>query len=173
MSQLALLVRHGLIFGLVLSFLSGILIVTSLYLNPEMWLDDYPPDIKKRFGAMSEKAKRQRLLVSVLFLLMLLGIPVLALVRLWQVHGIQPLLAEAFLVTFVAWSVFNLVDLLVIDWLLIVRIRPARIVLPGTEGMPGYRDYGFHARGFLKGIVASVAVSLIVAAIAALIQALG
>ncbi|NLF12175.1 MAG: hypothetical protein GX597_10355, partial [Anaerolineaceae bacterium] len=26
------------------------------------------------------------------------------------------------------------------------------IVLPGTEGMAGYRDYRFHFVGFLKGL---------------------
>jgi len=41
---------------------------------------------------------------------------------------------------------------LVLDWLIFCTIQPRRIVLPGTEGMAGYRDYRFHFIGFLKGL---------------------
>jgi hypothetical protein len=67
------------------------------------------------------------------------------------------------MLTFVMLMVFNLVDLLVLDWLIFVTIRPRIIVLPGTEGMEGYRDYGFHFRAFLKGVVESLVASLLVA----------
>ena len=49
-------------------------------------------------------------------------------------------------------SVFNVVDLLVLDWPL-VAIVPGFMVLPGTEGSAGYKDYWFHFRGFLIGTV--------------------
>ena len=41
--------------------------------------------------------------------------------------------------------------------------RPRVIVLPGTEGLAGYGDYGFHFRGFLKGLVFCFAAGLLTA----------
>jgi hypothetical protein len=67
--------------------------------------------------------------------------------------------------------VFNLVDLLVLDWLIFVTIQPRIIVLPGTEGMEGYRDYGFHFRAFLKGVAGSLIAGLIVAGVVVVIDA--
>ncbi len=60
---------------------------------------------------------------------------------------------------------FNLVDLLLIDWLLICTITPKFAVIPGTEGMAGYKDYVFHLRGFLIGILISVVTGLLIAGI--------
>ena len=58
----------------------------------------------------------------------------------------------AFVYGFIAVFVFNLFDLLVLDWLLFCTIQPRMMVLPGTQGMAGYRDYRFHFIGFLKGL---------------------
>jgi hypothetical protein len=67
---------------------------------------------------------------------------------------------------FIIWTVFNVVDLLILDWLFFVTLQPKGIVLPGTEGMASYKDYGFHLRGSLKGQVGIAIVSLIFAALA-------
>jgi len=68
----------------------------------------------------------------------------------------------AFVHVFVMLSVFNLVDLLLLDWPL-VAIVPAFMILPGTEGLAGYKDYWFHFRGFLIGTALIVAVSVVMA----------
>jgi hypothetical protein len=66
-------------------------------------------------------------------------------------------------------SVFNVVDLAVLDWLVFARLRPRFLVLPGTEGLPGYGDYGFYFKGFLTGIWTSLVGSLLVAGVAMLL----
>ena len=38
-------------------------------INAEIWLDDYPPDIREKFGPISQKAKRRKGIVSIFFLL--------------------------------------------------------------------------------------------------------
>lgn len=67
----------------------------------------------------------------------------------------------------VLFSVFNVLDWLVLDWLIVVAIRPRFIVLPGTEGMAGYKDYGFHFRGFLIGMLITLVTSAAVAGVVA------
>ena len=78
----------------------------------------------------------------------------------------------AFLTDFFVLFTFNLVDLLIIDWLIFVTLQPSVIILPGTEGMAGYKDYRFHFIGFLKGILFSAAFALVVAAAALALQSL-
>ena len=67
-------------------------------------------------------------------------------------------------------TVVNLVDLLVIDWLISIRFRPRKLILPGTEGLAGYDDLRFHVRGFVFGLVGTLAASPIIGAIAWLAQ---
>jgi hypothetical protein len=114
---------------------------------------------------MSPTAQRQRWVLGVPVLAVALGLIILATVRLLE-HRPTPLgFGMLFLHTLVLLMVFNVVDLLVIDWLFFVRIRPRFVVLPGTEGLAGYGDYRFHWRAFLKGSAGIVVVSGMVAGI--------
>ncbi len=76
-----------------------------------------------------------------------------------------PLFINAFGVAFF----FNLVDLLVLDWLLFCFITPGFLVVPGTEGMQAYKDYGYHFRAFLIGTVLSIAAGLGIAGLVVLL----
>src|SRR3954468_11886275 len=58
-----------------------------------------------------------------------------------------------------------LVDLVLIDWVVVCGITPAFVVVPGTEGLPGYRNFRHHARGCLVGTAGSAAMAAIVAAL--------
>jgi hypothetical protein len=40
----------------------------------------------------------------------------------------------------------HVIDLVVFDWLVFCTLQPRFVVLPGTEGMPEYRDYLFHLK---------------------------
>ena len=160
-------IRHALLFGVILSAVLFTLMLVVGRINPEIMLKDYPPDIQARHGPMSERSKRQRIPVVIVFFAIMLGIIA------WSFHGVAATGAKdisfvaAFVHLFVMFSVFNLLDWLVLDWLIVVRIRPGFMILPGTEGLAGYDDYGFHFRGFLIGIVISLVVSLLLAVVVA------
>jgi hypothetical protein len=47
--------------------------------------------------------------------------------------------------------VFNVVDWLILDWFMFCTLTPRLVVIPGSEGLAAYKDYGFHFRGFLHG----------------------
>src|SRR3712207_1113732 len=170
MTNLTLLLQHGVLYGAILSVLMVLSFVGAAYLNPEIWLPDYPPDIRERFGPMSERAKRQRRLVGIPVFLVLTGVLVLSSVRLAQI-GSESVFFSVLFGTFVVLLVFNAVDLLILDWLVFVTLRPRIIVLPGTEGTEGYGDYGFHFRAFLKGLAGALIGSIVVAGIATAIMA--
>ena len=170
MHDLSLLLQNGLVFGLVLSLVIGIGFSGLALVNPEIWLKDYPPDIQARFGPASQKAQRQRNFFGIPIFGLMLAILVAALIRLGIAKGAPLNFIEAFLTIFIVMMVFNLVDLLVLDWLLFIAIRPRLVILPGTEGSKGYKDYGFHLRAFFKGTIGSLLISAIAAGLVLLVQ---
>ncbi len=159
MQNIALLTQYGVFCGAILSVLMCVAFVGLAYLNPEIWLPDYPPDIRERFGPMSGRAKK----AGVPVFLILVATLAFAAVRFARIAGGESSFLAVFLGVFTALLVFNVVDLLVLDWLIFMTMRPKIVVLPGTEGAQGYRDYGFHFRAFLKGVVGPAAASLVIA----------
>jgi len=156
------LATNALLYGAVLSLVLGAVITISFVLAPDIWVGDYPPDIRAKFGEMSPRAARLRPFVAVPFFVSLAAIPLLALSRLADRVGAVPFL-PAFASTFLVLLVFNTFDLVLADWLIFCKIQPRRVILPGTEGMAGYRDYRFHFVGFLKGLGFCLAAALIIA----------
>lgn len=164
-----LLFFNALIFGLGLSLALTILTVASGSIALDMFVDDYPPDIKRKFGPMSPRAARLRPFVAALLFSTVLVIPILGLFALQgRIFSIPFLPALVF--STVTLIVFNIFDLLILDWLFFCTIQPRSMVLPGTAGMAGYRDYRFHFIGFLKGLGFSAAGGLLIALLWTAIQ---
>ena len=156
--------NSALVCGLVLSLVLTTIMIISAAIVPDMWVGDYPPDIKERFGPMSPRAARIRPFVAVLVFATALAIPVISMYILSSRVGSVAFL-PALVFSFTALLVFNVFDLLVLDWLLFCTIQPRAMVLPGTEGMAGYRDYRFHFIGFLKGLMFCSLGGLVIACI--------
>ena len=55
----------------------------------------------------------------------------------------------------------HVVDLLIMDWLIVCTITTKWIVLSGTEGCKGYKDYFYHFKGFLLGCVYTTIMALL------------
>jgi hypothetical protein len=163
------LVRHALLWGLLLSAWLTVTFVAIGLINAEMWLDDYPPDIRRKFGPMSRKANRLRWLLGLPVLLAGLALAAFATFRFVDQAPVPITFTSMFLHTLILLSVFNLIDLLLLDWLFFVRIQPRFVILPGTEGLAGYRDYAFHWYGFLKGTAGIVVFSIVAGVLAVLL----
>lgn len=159
-------IRHALLYGVVLSAVLSALLVGLLWMNPEILLNDYPPDIRNKYGPMSDRSKRQRVPAAILIGAVALGIVTASFSAVRANGGGKIPFLTAFVHLFVMLSVFNVVDLLLLDWPL-VAIGPRFAVLPGTEGSAGYKDYGFHFRGFLIGAVLILVGSGLMAAVVA------
>jgi hypothetical protein len=153
----------GLRYGLLLSVVLSSLILASLYINPTLWLHDAPAEIQARVGPVSEATKRQRSRFAWIFFGMLLAILAAGLFQLRTQTG-DLTFGGVFLLLYIMLMLFNLTDLLVIDWLIIETIRPAFTQLPGLGELAAVRHYGFHLRQFLVGTVGLLALSLLLAA---------
>jgi hypothetical protein len=102
------------------------------------------------------------------FLGLLIGAPLTA-ALLWRTatlgsHSFWELFSYAFGVLFI----FNLVDLVILDWLIVCWLKPRWVILPGTEHIVIPKPYLHHFKGFLLGTVGLAIVGLAIAALLSL-----
>jgi hypothetical protein len=151
--------------GAILSTAASLLILLTMRINPRVWLHDYPRDIQAMVPPKTANERRQSLALGIPFLIVLAAIPLASTLALESHYqGEMPLAPLAFHAFGVAF-VFNVVDLLVLDWLLFCTITPPLVVIPGTAGAAGYKDYAFHFRGFLIGTAISAVAGLLIGAL--------
>ena len=155
--------RRTLVDGSILSALLGAIMLAGARYNPEIWVNDYPPAIRAKAGRRSEREARQAKLLGLPFAIIFFGVLVYSSRKLRRENGGRLSFLAALVHAYSVFMLFNLFDLVVIDYLVFVKLRPDFIVLPGTEGMPEYGDMSFHAGAFLKGLGIGVVPSMIVA----------
>jgi hypothetical protein len=153
--------------GLILSLVASGWLVFSLWVNPRIFLQDYPLGIQVQVPPKTKAEQRLSIIFGVPFLLVLLLGPFFSTLALKQ---------ETSVAFWALWLnaagvliIFNLVDWLVLDWLLFCTLMPRFLVIPGSAGMVEYKDYTFHFRGFLHGLVYSILGGLVIAGIVFLI----
>lgn len=155
---------RALIDGLIFSILFGGLVTLMETINPRLQLHNYPPAIQMVVPPKTkeEQAKFKRMAIPSMLLLIafLLGTVVQA------YHGFHTGYLTLFLHCFVIFFVWNLFDLLVMDWLIFCTVTPKFLIIPGTGGNPAYKDYMFHVNGsFGKGLLIAIASAAAVAGV--------
>jgi len=153
--------------------LGGIVVLSAVLLamglrNPRLMLQDYPDDVRAAVPPKTAAERRETLWWSLPLLCLLFGTPLAATIgaRL-QLPGLS--FAGAFVNAFMVMIAFDLFDWLVIDWLVFCTLTPRFVVLPGTEGMAGYKDYAMHFRGFLVGLALALVASAAIAGLTLLV----
>ncbi len=150
------IVRDGVLFSLVASTY----LLVLLRFNPRIFLRHFPKEVREVVPPKSQKEQRISILLG-----LLIGAPFIS-ALLWRTatfgsHSFWELFAYAFGVLFI----FNLVDLLVLDWLIVCWLEPRWVILPGTEHIVIPKQYFHHFKGFLIGTVGLVIVGLAIAAL--------
>jgi hypothetical protein len=151
--------------GAILSLIASILLIAILRFNPRLFLQDYPEEIQNQVPPKTEKEKRQSLIVGIPFLIVVVAVPFISTLILKRQGGEGVSFLHLFLNAFGIVFIFNLVDLLLLDWLMFCTITPNFVVIPGTEGMPAYKDYGYHFRASITGTILSIVAGLVIAGI--------
>jgi pimeloyl-ACP methyl ester carboxylesterase len=132
-----------LIDGTILNILLTVILYGSIYVNPLIWVHDYPPDIQAVVGDV-DIPPAQTIIIGVLFFGVTIGVVLYSNARLRRQNGGKLLFWAAFANSALILFYFAVWDLLILDWLIFVTIQPSFIVIPGTEGLTGYKDYWFH-----------------------------
>jgi hypothetical protein len=155
-----------LIYGSALSLVLSVLILAVIRANPRLMLQDYPKDIQAAVPPKTPAEQRQTRYLGMLLLLLMVIFTLAAALSAKAAHyGFSGIFFSASGVLFL----FNVVDWLILDWLIFCTFTPAFAVIPGTEGMAGYKNYAMHFRGFLIGTVFSAAAGLVIAGIITLL----
>lgn len=128
---------------------------------PWKMLHDYPEDIKKA-AALPEPTEEQNRNAKLFEVVGSFVIFVLLIVfGIVQFSGERVSFLSVFGFVFIIAMFWNVVDLLIMDWLIICSITPRWVVIEGTEGCKGYKDYMFHFKGFLIGCIYTFIMALI------------
>jgi hypothetical protein len=151
--------------GTILSILASLFLVAVLRFNPRLFLQDYPEAIQNQVSPKTALEKRQSLLIGVPFILLLATVPFLSTLALKRSIVDQPAFPQLFLHAFGVIFIFNLVDLVILDWLMFCTITPKFVIISGTEGMRAYKDYFFHFKASLIGAGISILSGLVIAGI--------
>jgi hypothetical protein len=157
------LVLHRIVVdGTLLSIIGSAIVLASLRANPRYWLQDYPRSIQDAIPKKSKVEQQGAKRWGLPFIATLLGAIAISGILLKRAMP-----GASFLTLYVdilgVALFFNLWDLLVLDWLIFCTITPRFLVIPGSEGMPGYKDYRHHVAAFWSGALSSIVIAAIVA----------
>jgi hypothetical protein len=149
--------------GALLSLVGSACLLVLLRFNLRIFLRHFAKEIQELVPPKSEKEQRMSILLG-----LLIGAPFAA-ALLWRTatlesHSFWELFAYAYGVLFI----FNLVDLLILDWLIVCWLKPRWVILPGTEQIVIPNPYLHHFKEFLMGTVGLAIAGLAIAALVSL-----
>jgi hypothetical protein len=163
-----LLITRILVDGAILTAIDAPLLVLALYINPRLALSDYPADVRAAVPPRTKREVRQGVLLAIPGLLVAIGVPLYSTWLLKQQNAGELPYWMAFATILGVLMVFSLFDLIVLDLLMFYRWTPRFLVIPGTEGMAGYKDWRPHLKSQLtKGNALLVVVSALLALVPA------
>jgi len=144
-----------------------VFLLITMYKNPRLVMQDYPEEILLDIPPQTEEEKRVGGFWGLPFIINMFLYPLIFTLIL-GLKGSGGFLSYWF-ISFTMLFSFNLIDLLLVDWILFCRITPPFLILPGTAGHIGYKNYLFHFKAFLKGSIIVFFSSLLLSGIAELI----
>lgn len=141
--------------AILIAAFTAIVFYVGMY-KPRLFADEtnLPGDILAAIPPQTEAEKREAKVMMLPLFVILIGGMLYSTFTFGQQSGagFWALFLHAFLIVF-SISTF---DLIVIDWLVLNTITPKWAVFPGTEGLAGYKNYGFHGRAHLKVLPAQI-----------------
>lgn len=161
-----------LIDGGILSFIFLVIVAILGITRPRLFLnkEDLPADILAAVPPKSEAEKKQAFIAVIPLMLILMAGTFYSTYTFYAQSqaGLPTLFLHALLIL----VMISASDLVIMDWLILNTWTPKILVFPGTEGFPGYKDYGFHGRAHLKaapllllGAAISAALTLLISVI--------
>ena len=151
--------------GALLSVVASTYLLVLLRFKPRMFLRHFPKAIREIVPPRSEKERRLSIMLGVPLGLLFIASIFASALR-WRASAQGSLsFWELFAHVFGLFFIFNLVDLLILDWLIVCRFTPRWLIIPGTEQIVMPKEYLYHFKGFLMGTVVSVIGGLAIAAL--------
>lgn len=141
--------------GLIFSVVGALYLVGMLMIDNRMFLNkgDYPDDVLAAVPPRTPAETRKAAVLGIPWFVWSFAFPLYSGYQFAYHAAGEAALWKIGVHIFLVLMSFWLVDLVVLDGIMFCWITPSFVVIPGTEGFPGYKDYSMHLRGhFLKGI---------------------
>jgi hypothetical protein len=156
------ILAHGLFFAAVVN---AYLFLVMVLLSPRVWgYTDFPQAVKDKVPPQTKREWTLAALIAGPWILFVLAFPLFSAYSLKAALGGRIPFWTAFLDLAVLWLLTALVDLVILDWLVVSRLTPRFVIIPGSE-KADYRDLSEHYRGHAKGLGLIVLASLAAAAV--------
>ena len=155
-------IQHGLISG---AIFTGYIFLLMITLSPRIWgYQDYPDSVKKKVPPQTKRERTIAGIVGVPFIVFAIGFPIYSVVALKTQLGSHISFIEAFIHLLVLVMSANLGDLVILDWLIISKITPSFVVIPGSE-VKDYKDFSHHYKGHIRATLIMILLCGIMAGI--------
>ncbi len=156
------IIKHSLFYTVIVN---GYLFILMIAMSPRVWgYRDYPEVVKQKVPPQTKKEKALAGIVGLPWFIFVLGFPVVSTFLLKSNLESEISFFGAFLNVFVLFSLATVGDLIVLDWLIISKITPRFVIIPGTE-VRDYKDFSHHYKGHAKAAILLIPLSLIIAAV--------
>lgn len=133
--------------------------------SPRIWgYQDYSDAIKEKVPLQTRKERTIAGLVSLPWLIFVLGFPLLSTYMLKAELGGEIPFEIAFLNLAILLFFTFAGDLVILDWLVISKITPGFVIIPGTE-TDDYKDFSHHYKGHVLATIPLLAMCFIFAAV--------
>lgn len=145
---------------LVAAGLLALLVTSMLLLQYVLGIEN---SLRDEAGNLEAGRSPTGLLLSMFVFSLLIGVPVVA-IWLAESTGYSLSFLGMWAVAYAIFFLVNLYDLIVLDYILVVRHRPSFI--SGLPDTPYYTTMTPHVQGFARGLIIGVVISLISALLA-------
>lgn len=148
--------------SIIACLLFTIFVIPSCIKNPLSWIDDYPPAIAKKVQQLGliEKGNIQKsknvIIKKIIFSIIVILLATFVIFKFNEADTFW----KGFLFSYIIWFIVDWYDAIVIDCLWFCHSK--KVVIVGTEGMKEYKDYLFHIKGSLKGMILGIPICLII-----------
>ena len=156
------LVLHSIALALVAN---GYLLLMMVTMSPRTWgYHDYPEAVRARVPPQTKREKLTGAIAGLPWFLFVLGFPVFSTYAMKSALGGEIPFLVAFLNPLVLLQFLNLSEVLILDWLIVSRITPGFVIIPGSTAAE-YKDMSHHYKGHVRASVVMVPISLVIAAV--------
>ena len=155
------IVTHGLLFALIST---GTLFLIMITTGPRVWgYNDYSDTIKSKVPPQTKRERRLSIIVGIPWMVIVFLLPIASTLALKHKLGGDIPFHAALLNMLVLTALGTLGDVFILDYLIVSKITPGFVIIPGTEA-GDYKDMSHHFKGHLKAIPYLIAVCLLAAA---------
>jgi hypothetical protein len=156
------LITHGLFYTFITD---GYLLLVMILTSPRIWgYTDYSVAIKNKVPPQTRREKLFAAMIGLPWFVFILGFPIFSTYALKSKLGDEIPFWIAFLNVFVLSLSATLVDLIILDWLIVSKITPRFVIIPGSE-KADYKDFSHHYKAQAKATIGLTLICFIIAGI--------